>query len=477
MLHHRVAFEEHKPESRTSEFAYSVEQVPRIEPRIVAATLLCLDLAVCAAICFTMRGGSGVVNGHTQVLVSLAVSIAFWLASAYATALYDQAALRSGGIQVLPALATTCLVFAPSLPIAEIGGMPSPTALHAFLCQLLAVAALRLGWGVAMRVLLRRGYCLERVLLLASSISASRLICANLERRTRGRLRVTVSAAAPQASDPAALLWLERLARNQRVDRILLADTASTSDRADDAIISLARAGTNITVLSHGGTTLSVHPKPSTLPRLDDDAPPLSPGQLACKRAFDIAFGAVAIFGLSPWLLLIAAIVRLDSKGPALFKQTRQGLNGQPFTIMKFRTMYTDLADVDCSRQTSRGDARVTRIGRFLRASSLDELPQLLNVLRGDMSVIGPRPHALGMTVGGRPVASAVSGYTARLRVKPGITGWAQLNGSRGEVNVAKALRQRVALDCHYIENWSLKRDAMILWRTVALVFHDGFAF
>ena len=477
MLHHRVAFEEQQSDSRPSEFAYSVEQVPRIEPRLIAAALLCLDLSVCTVTGIMVRTGAGVLSGTAPALASLVLSIAVWLACAYATGLYDQAALRAGRIQMLPALATTALVFAPALPISEIGGMPSPVAVTAFLCQLTVVAALRLGWGLTMRALLQRGYCLERILLLAGSVSAARLLCANLERTTGGRLRVAVSTTIPRAGDQAALLWLERLARDQCVDRIVLAENLGASERISDAIIGLVGTGTEITVLSKGGTNYSVNPKPSALPQLGDAAPPLSPWNFACKRAFDIAVSAAALVGLSPAILVLAAIIRLDSKGPVLFRQTRQGLNGQLFTILKFRTMYTEFTDADCTRQTSRGDARVTRIGRFLRKSSLDELPQLLNVLRGDMSVIGPRPHALGMTVEGRPVASAIGGYASRLRLKPGITGWAQLNGSRGEVNAAKTLRLRVALDCHYIENWSMRRDALILWRTIALVFRDGCAF
>jgi lipopolysaccharide/colanic/teichoic acid biosynthesis glycosyltransferase len=147
------------------------------------------------------------------------------------------------------------------------------------------------------------------------------------------------------------------------------------------------------------------------------------------------------------------------------------------FKIIKFRTMYGHLADLDCTMQTTRSDPRVTRVGRILRTTSLDELPQLVNVLRGEMSIIGPRPHALGMHVEGKLVMQSIEGYESRLRVKPGITGWAQINGSRGEVRATKALRQRLALDSHYIENWSLKTDAKILCRTAILVFRDKHAF
>ena len=135
------------------------------------------------------------------------------------------------------------------------------------------------------------------------------------------------------------------------------------------------------------------------------------------------------------------------------------------------------LEDQAARRQTSRNDKRVTRIGRFLRRTSLDELPQFVNVLAGDMSIVGPRPHALGMTVAGRAVTDLVPGYAERHRMKPGITGWAQVNGCRGEVDGPRKLRRRVALDCYYIHNWSLLIDLWVMLRTAAILFIDRHAY
>jgi lipopolysaccharide/colanic/teichoic acid biosynthesis glycosyltransferase len=175
-------------------------------------------------------------------------------------------------------------------------------------------------------------------------------------------------------------------------------------------------------------------------------------------------------------LLIIAVAIKLDSPGPALFKQTRRGFNSREFKIYKFRTM-TVLEDGPVIKQAELNDVRITRLGRWLRKTSLDELPQLLNVLKGDMSLVGPRPHALATTAGGLALEEAVPVYSSRHRVKPGITGWAQVNGYRGALDSVEKIVHRVNHDLYYIENWSLGLDLKILWRTARLVFADDNAF
>jgi lipopolysaccharide/colanic/teichoic acid biosynthesis glycosyltransferase len=160
-----------------------------------------------------------------------------------------------------------------------------------------------------------------------------------------------------------------------------------------------------------------------------------------------------------------------------LFRQIRLGFHDRMFRVWKFRTMYHDETNGGPLRQTRRNDERITRVGRLLRRTSLDELPQLFNVLRGEMSIVGPRPHAQAMTTAGRPLHSLLQSYASRHRIKPGITGWAQVNGCRGEVDTENKLRERVALDCHYIENWSVALDAWIILRTVGLVLFDRDAY
>jgi Undecaprenyl-phosphate glucose phosphotransferase len=204
---------------------------------------------------------------------------------------------------------------------------------------------------------------------------------------------------------------------------------------------------------------------------------PLSAWQMLQKDIFDRLGALLILFLTWPVFVVVALLVRLDSRGPALFRQQRIGYNNRPFTCFKFRTMYHNPMDVPVLQQAVRGDKRVTRIGRWLRKTSIDELPQLLNVLLGDMSLVGPRPHAPNTTAGGKLFTDIVRGYEHRHRVKPGITGWAQVNGSRGETPDPKAVERRVELDMFYIRNWSLLLDMNILLRTLFCVIHDPLAF
>jgi Undecaprenyl-phosphate glucose phosphotransferase len=204
---------------------------------------------------------------------------------------------------------------------------------------------------------------------------------------------------------------------------------------------------------------------------------PLSEWQVVQKRLFDLLGSVVLLVMFSPILLLLALIVKLDSDGPVLFRQVRIGFNNLPFICFKFRTMYHRAADALADRQTTRDDPRVTPAGRWMRRLSLDELPQLLNVLRGEMSLVGPRPHAPNTRAGGQFFANAVSEYALRHRVKPGITGWAQVNGWRGETTTVEHIEQRVRHDLYYIQNWSLMLDLRILLRTALCGFGGPQAF
>ncbi|CAH1662216.1 undecaprenyl-phosphate glucose phosphotransferase [Chelatococcus asaccharovorans] len=191
--------------------------------------------------------------------------------------------------------------------------------------------------------------------------------------------------------------------------------------------------------------------------------PPLAPYEVIFKRSFDIVVASLALIMLSPLMLIVAALVRLDSKGPALFVQRRFGFNQKEFRIYKFRTMMTQ-DDGDVIRQATRNDPRVTRIGRRLRRWNLDELPQLINVLQGHMSIVGPRPHALAHD---REYEAKIGSYARRHNMKPGITGWAQVNGYRGQTDTDSKMEKRVEFDLYYIDNWSLFLDIKIMAMTV----------
>ncbi len=187
----------------------------------------------------------------------------------------------------------------------------------------------------------------------------------------------------------------------------------------------------------------------------------------ALKRVMDLILSCFGLLFIAPALLLVALAIKLDSPGPVLFRQWRFGACSRPFEVLKFRSMQADRADESGAQRTLANDDRVTRIGRLIRRSSIDELPQLINVVRGEMSLVGPRAQALFMEVDGSLMFEALGDYPARHRVLPGITGWAQVNGSRGEVDTLEKATRRTELDLWYIKNWSLWLDIRILLRTV----------
>jgi putative colanic acid biosysnthesis UDP-glucose lipid carrier transferase len=193
----------------------------------------------------------------------------------------------------------------------------------------------------------------------------------------------------------------------------------------------------------------------------------LSPTEQVVKRGVDIVLSLLGLIVLSPILLAAAIAIRLDSQGPALFRQTRHGFNGRPFRIYKFRTM-TVMENGDVVEQAKKSDKRVTRVGRWLRRFSVDELPQLLNVFLGDMSLVGPRPHASAHE---RHFTSVIEKYAFRHHVKSGVTGWAQVHGARGETDTLDKMQRRVELDIWYINNWSIWLDFSVMIRTALVVF------
>ena len=195
--------------------------------------------------------------------------------------------------------------------------------------------------------------------------------------------------------------------------------------------------------------------------------PPLPPYQRAIKTATDLGLGAIVLVLLTPILLGTALAIKLDSPGPVIFRQPRRGQFGRLFTVYKFRSLHAAKADANADTLVTKGDSRVTRVGRFIRKYSIDELPQIINVLKGDMSLVGPRPHAIMAKADGKLYGDVVPNYSLRYRVKPGMTGWAQINGWRGETDTEEKLRKRVEFDFYYISNWSWRLDLKILFRTL----------
>jgi Undecaprenyl-phosphate glucose phosphotransferase len=204
-----------------------------------------------------------------------------------------------------------------------------------------------------------------------------------------------------------------------------------------------------------------------TVPVLEIADRPLKHWRAVVKWLEDKLLAALLLIAFAPVMAIVAVLIKLDSNGPVLFVQQRFGLNNEAIPVLKFRTMYVDRGDQSGGKRTVRHDPRITRIGRVIRALSVDELPQLINVLHGDMSLVGPRAHAIAMKAGNRLYHDAVEQYRHRHRVKPGITGWAQVNGLRGEVDTLEKARARVAHDIYYIDHWSLWLDLKIVLKTI----------
>ena len=273
----------------------------------------------------------------------------------------------------------------------------------------------------------------------------------------------------PVRGDIDALL---RFVRSARVDEIIVALPWRSGDSLTELVQSLRSVPVNVKWCPE---TIAFQLPVRGLANLGGvsmislfDRPLAGTGSIA-KSVEDRVGAALLLVALSPVMLLIALAVRLDSAGPVLFRQTRYGFNNEEFTVFKFRTMRIDTANPAAAlEQARRNDPRITKVGRFLRRTSLDELPQLLNVLKGEMSLVGPRPHAVAHN---EQYSRIIDEYFSRHRVKPGITGWAQINGLRGETDTAEKMRKRVEYDVYYIDHWSLLFDIRILFLTLFVGF------
>jgi putative colanic acid biosynthesis UDP-glucose lipid carrier transferase len=264
---------------------------------------------------------------------------------------------------------------------------------------------------------------------------------------------------------------LIEVARHERVDEVILAMVDRSEEEIERVVAKLRPLPLNTKLCAHSlRLNLPVHGFTSFagLPLLHVFERPLSGWGGVWKTLEDRVLGGVLLILMLPLMCMCALMIKLDSAGPVLFRQKRYGFNNNEITVFKFRTMAHEAAPDPSVPQARRNDPRITRVGAFLRKSSLDELPQLFNVLRGEMSLVGPRPHAVAHN---EHYAKVIDGYLGRHRVKPGITGWAQVNGLRGETETPEKMRMRVQYDLFYIDNWSLLFDLKILVMTSILGF------
>jgi Undecaprenyl-phosphate glucose phosphotransferase len=260
---------------------------------------------------------------------------------------------------------------------------------------------------------------------------------------------------------------LVEFARHTRLDLVVFTLPISAEERLLQMLRKLWVLPIDVRLAAHTNK-LRFRPRSYSylgdVPVIDIFDKPIADWDVLIKAAFDKVVGALCLLILAPVMIAVAVAVKLDSKGPVLFKQTRYGFNNEKIEIYKFRSMYGDQLDVDAKKLVTKGDPRVTRVGRIIRKTSLDELPQLFNVVfKGNLSLVGPRPHAMHARAADYLYDEVVDGYFARHRVKPGLTGWAQINGWRGETDTPEKIQNRVEHDLDYIENWSLLRDIYIL--------------
>lgn len=322
---------------------------------------------------------------------------------------------------------------------------------------------------------LSRGACLKRALIV--NVDTAELNGDQLALETGNRVRAIGTVA---MRDPGRLSKVRSSVQKLKPDIVVLVVPWSGIETAIEKLGALSQHPVEVLVLPESSLCLQ---KALRVQRFGNRAllqimePPLADYDKVVKRIEDLIVAIVVLFISLPVLVLTAIAIKLESNGPVLFKQVRKGLNGDLIEVWKFRSMYVDATDPDASRQTSKDDPRVTRIGRLIRHTSIDELPQFWNVILGTMSVVGPRPHAPGTFAEGKALDVIVEEYGARYRVKPGITGWAQVNGARGELRSREQVRKRVDYDLYYIENWSPYFDLMIILMTVTRMLYDPYAY
>lgn len=393
----------------------------------------------------------------------------------------------------------------PALHLAAVTGVAATGVAAALLCGWMLggdglLFTTLLVWGGLTTVLLyglhmawtdlvarrrRNGALVPNVVLVGATRHAERLIREALARRDLNILGVFDDRLArnPEAVEGVPVLGGADALLSHRmtpyVDRIVVAIDPRAEARVRDLTRRLAVLPNEITLLvdpQGADERNAALERLARAPLASLDGPVDMDRRAFNKRMQDIVVGGLALVLLAPVMALVALLIRLDGPGPIFFRQRRHGFNHEEIVVWKFRTMRPEAADATAARQVTADDDRVTRIGRFLRATSLDELPQLLNVLKGEMSLVGPRPHAIGMKTGQVESARLVAEYAHRHRIKPGMTGWAAIKGSRGPLHTAADVRRRVRLDVDYVERQSFWLDLWIMAVTVPVLLGDRVA-
>jgi polysaccharide biosynthesis protein PslA len=385
-----------------------------------------------------------------------------------------------GGVALI-VLAATALALGSGWILSGAGAQTSAALVWGGLV-LITLNALHLGWSDMVGRWRASGALTPNVVLVGATRHAESLIREALKRRDLNVLGIFDDrlARSPRAIEGVPVLGTAADLLTHKmtpyVDRIVLAIDPRAEARVRELNESLRTLPQEVTLLvepTDAAETRSALDRLAAAPLADVQGPADDDRRAFNKRLQDLVLGLIALVLLAPVMAAIALAIRLDSPGPVFFRQRRHGFNHEEIVVWKFRSMKQEAADATASRQVTHDDDRVTRIGRFIRKTSLDELPQLLNVISGEMSLVGPRPHAIGMKTGHVESARLVADYAHRHRIKPGMTGWAAINGSRGPLHTAQDVRRRVQLDIDYVERQSLWMDLWIMAVTVPVLLGD----
>ena len=463
-------------------------------PVVLAGAVRMVDFLMLSLIGIAMYVGYVVpLNGFGWEYPSAIVAMAaVSVVSFQASGLYDIQVFRGQVRQTVRMISTWAFVFLLFIGVsffAKLGGSVSRVWLAAFfVIGLIGLISQRLALRALVRRWARHGRLDRRTIIIGADINGEQLIHAiNAQEDSDIRVlgvfddRNDARALETCAGSPklGKIDDVIEFARRTRIDLVLFALPISAETRILAMLKKLWVLPVDIRLSAHTNK-LRFRPRSYSyigdVPTLDVLEAPITDWDQVLKLLFDRIVGGIALVLLSPVMALVALAIKLDSPGPVLFRQKRFGFNNERIDVFKFRSLFHEHADPLASKVVTKNDSRVTRIGKFIRKTSLDELPQLFNVVfKGNLSLVGPRPHAVQGKLQTRLFDEAVDGYFARHRVKPGITGWAQINGWRGEIDSEEKIEKRVEFDLYYIENWSVLFDLYILLRTpIALLKTDN---
>jgi Undecaprenyl-phosphate glucose phosphotransferase len=460
-----------------------------VGPILLTADLVCLVASVPAAlIAYSILIGEGVVYSvHIFALAVMAASFLLIRSSkrAYRRTLVDL--MHEDGDVFVDAVVSSLLASAVVWQFGMIDNYSRGVSLLYLVSFLVSLALSRPIIRAWLNRMARRGAIEQRIAFYGADPQSIEIIRRLLNSLDLPHLRfVGVADDRPKVDhvDDLALIGgyadLADMARRGEVDQVLISVPNLPPKRLHEIVEGLSEVSVDVSLVPAEAIELAPDYRVQllgSLPVLNLWQRPFRDINQFVKRGEDLVLASLAIVALSPIMAISALLIRFSSPGPVLFVQPRMGFNNEVIYVLKFRTMFTDKGDLSGAGATTRNDPRVTPVGRILRKLSIDELPQLLNVIKGDMSMVGPRPHPLQMKVGERYYQEAVRGYAGRHRVRPGLTGLAQVNGLRGEIRTVERAKRRVELDKEYIDRWSLWLDIRILFATVRAVFMDSDAY